>query len=66
MEKVQQEHKRMEGNNNRRTVIHWIYLESIVGDLAIVRDEILNVTDSVSTNVTNTIPTISKVRFNEL
>ena len=66
MEKVQQEHKRMEGNNNRRTVIHWIYLESIVGDLAIVRDEILNVTDSVSTNVTNTIPAISKVRFNEL
>ena len=56
----------MEGNNNRRTVIHWIYLESIVGDLAIVRDEILNVTDSVSTNVTNTIPAISKVRFNEL
>ena len=66
MEKVQQEHKRMEGNNNRRTVIHWIYLESIVGDLAIVRDEILNVTDSVSTNVINTIPAISKVRFNEL
>ena len=66
MEKVQQEHKRMEGNNNRRTVIHWIYLESIVGDLAIVRDEILNVTDIVSTNVTNTIPAISKVRFNEL
>ena len=66
MEKVQQEHKRMEGNNNRRIVIHWIYLESIVGDLAIVRDEILNVTDSVSTNVTNTIPAISKVRFNEL
>ena len=66
MEKVQQEHKRTEGNNNRRTLIHWIYLESIVGDLAIVRDEILNVTNSVSTNVTNTIPAISKVRFNEL
>ena len=63
MEKVQQEHKRTEGNNNRRTVIHWIYLESIVGDLAIVRDEILNVTDSVSTNVTNAIPVNIKGTF---
>ena len=63
MEKVQQEHKRTEGNNNRRTVIHWIYLESIVGDLAIVHDEILNVTDSVSTNVTNAIPANIKGTF---
>ena len=63
MEKVQQEHKRTEGNNNRRTLIHWIYLESIVGDLAIVRDEILNVTNSVSTNVINTIPANIKGTF---
>ena len=63
MEKVQQEHKRTEGNNNRRTLTHWIYLESIVGDLAIVRDEILNVTNSVSTNVTNTIPANIKGTF---
>ena len=63
MEKVQQEHKRTEGNNNRRTVIHWIYLESIAGDLAIVHDEILNVTDSVSTNVTNAIPANIKGTF---
>ena len=63
MEKVQQEHKRTEGNNNRRTLIHWIYLESIVGDLAIVRDEILNVKNSVSTNVTNTIPANIKGTF---
>ena len=63
MEKVQQEHKRTEGNNNRRTLIHWIYLEGIVGDLAIVRDEILNVTNSVSTNVTNIIPANIKGTF---
>ena len=63
MEKVQQEHKRTEGINNRRTVIHWIYLESIIGDLAIMRDEILNVTDSVSANVTNTIPANIKGTF---
>ena len=33
------------------------HLKSIVGDSVIVCDEVVSITNSVSTNVTNTIPT---------
>ena len=35
------------------------HLESILDDSVIVCDEIINVAESVSTNVTNTIPTVA-------